>query len=62
MLNKLNVLLDLLPTAIVMVSVYVCIWLGRLLYIKGWPKTGALVVYLPILLLLGAAVVLTVGW
>lgn len=62
MLNKLNALLDLLPTAIVMGSVCVCIWLGRLLYHKGWRKTGDVVFILPILVLLGAAVVLIVGW
>ena len=61
MLNKLQVLLDLLPMAIVMGSVYVCGYFGRLLCIKGWRKTGELVSYLPILLLVGAAVVLIVG-
>ncbi len=61
MLNKLNILLDLLPMAIAMGTIYLCIWLGRVLHRKGWPKVGAFVTYLPILLLLGAAVVLIVG-
>ncbi len=61
MIQQLTILLDLLPMAIAMGSVYLCVWLGRVLHRKGWPKTGAFVAKLPILLLLGAAVMLIVG-